>query len=92
MLNYILLCDGYYGKKGIVFKLYKVGNEFLIFYVCVYVIDNDLLLWKVVCGIVNDQGLGDIGIVLGKEVKVNMDIINSDFYVLFVLLDFYYVS
>lgn len=90
--NYVLVRDGYYGKKGTELKPYKAGSEFLLSYARAYAFEQDNSLWAVVRGIAKAQGLGDIGERQGKNAKLNQSTRNHDPYVIFALIDLYHAT
>lgn len=87
--NYVLVRDGYYGKKGTILKPYKAENDFMLSYTRAYLIKPMPEFWMVVTGIAKHLNLGEMGSTPGKNVKLNYKTNNADPYILFSLIDLY---
>lgn len=87
--GFVLPRDGYYGKKGKVFKPTRVSGSFFWAYALAARLSDDPLMWKMAGKIAKARGLGDIGSLPKGKTALKMTTSSADAGAIFGLLELY---
>jgi len=79
--------DGYYGKKGQVFRAAWLGGTDLRVYALAYRVSDDPLMWRMAGDVAKANGLGEIGRPDGSGASLNMETTFCDGEAIFGLLE-----
>jgi pectate lyase len=87
--DFVLKRNGYYGKAGTVLGQYSANSKFLLSYVRAFISTGHSEFWTLARAIAKAYSLGEIGILPGKDVDLNLGTENDDARVLFSVIDMY---
>ncbi len=89
LTDYVLPRDGYYGKKGKIIKGYPADSKFMLSYARAYRLTGEPEFWEMVRNISCYYGLGDPGLLPGKEANLNLKNTVADPVFILALLELY---
>ncbi|MGL4671791.1 hypothetical protein [Cetobacterium sp.] len=94
LTDYVLVRDGYYGKKGSKLTRTKpTTEEYPLALIRSYEVSKDGDLWNFARGMVNKTfNLGDIGTPDGKNINLDLNTKNASPYAIFLMTDLYNIT
>lgn len=89
LTGYVLKRNGYFGKQGTILNRQGADCKYLLVYAKGFLEINDEKLWQTARNIGKGNGLGDLGVQPGKEIKIDLETKCSDAKALFALVDLF---